>query len=86
MSEQQALPLPPLTGRPVTLLRYLIDERGHHRVTIDPAVANARAIHVYERVGFRRVGVMRKYERSSADGTWHDNLLMDLLAEDAARP
>lgn len=65
-----------------TLLRYLIDERGHHRVTIDPAVANERAIHVYEKVGFRPVGVMRKYERSSADGTWHDNLLMDLLAEE----
>jgi aminoglycoside 6'-N-acetyltransferase len=24
---------------------------------------------------------MRKYERA-ADGTWHDTLLMDLLAED----
>ncbi|HZL05675.1 MAG TPA: GNAT family protein, partial [Coriobacteriia bacterium] len=65
-----------------TLLRYLIDQRGHHRVTIDPAVANERAIHVYEKVGFRPVGVMRKYERSSSDGSWHDNLLMDLLAEE----
>lgn len=69
-----------------TLLRYLADERGHHRFTIDPAADNPRAIHVYEKVGFRPVGVMRKYERSSADGTWHDNLLMDLLAEDIAVP
>ena len=35
----------------------------------------------YERVGFRRVGVMRRYERG-ADGDWHDGLLLDLLPED----
>lgn len=60
------------------LARHLFDERGHHRLTIDPAAANERAIRAYERVGFRPVGVMRKYERGP-DGTWHDGLLMDLL-------
>ena len=60
--------------------RWLIDERGHHRLTIDPAAANARAIRAYEAVGFRPVGVMRRYERGR-DG-WHDGLLMDLLAEE----
>lgn len=64
-----------------TLIDYLIAGRGHHRITIDPAVDNTRAIHVYEKVGFKPVGVMRRYERG-ADGTWHDNLLMDLLAEE----
>jgi aminoglycoside 6'-N-acetyltransferase len=59
--------------------RHLFDERGHHRLTIDPAAANAVAIRTYERVGFRPVGVMRAYERGD-DGTWHDGLLMDLLA------
>ena len=62
-----------------TLARYLIDERGHHRLTIDPAADNARAIRTYEKVGFRTVGVMREYWRSP-DGTWRDGLLMDLLA------
>jgi aminoglycoside 6'-N-acetyltransferase len=62
-----------------TLARYLFETLGHHRVTIDPALTNERAIRCYERVGFRRVGIMRQYERS-ADGTWHDGLLMDLLA------
>jgi aminoglycoside 6'-N-acetyltransferase len=61
------------------LARHLFRERGHHRLTIDPALANERAIRAYERVGFRRVGVMRANERG-ADGTWHDGLLMDLLA------
>jgi len=65
------------------LIGYLIEARRHHRITIDPAVDNTRAIHVYEKVGFRPVGVMRRYERS-ADGTWHDNLLMELLAEEFA--
>ncbi len=62
-----------------TLARYLIDERGHHRLTIDPAADNVAAIRTYEKVGFRTVGVMREYWRSP-DGTWRDGLLMDLLA------
>ncbi len=62
-----------------TLARYLFDERGHHRLSIDPAVDNLAAITAYEAVGFRRVGVMRDYERGP-DGTWHDGVLMDLLA------
>lgn len=62
-----------------TLARYLLEERGHHRLTIDPAAANERAIRSYERVGFKPVGVMRQYERGP-DGTYHDNLLMDLVA------
>jgi aminoglycoside 6'-N-acetyltransferase len=63
------------------LARHLFDERGHHRLTIDPAADNERAIRAYERVGFRRVGVMREYERAD-DGSWHDGLLMDLLARE----
>jgi aminoglycoside 6'-N-acetyltransferase len=61
-----------------TLARYLFDERGHHRITIDPAAHNERAIRSYRRVGFRPVGLMRQYERGP-DGEWHDGLLMDLL-------
>ncbi|HSK46977.1 MAG TPA: GNAT family protein [Coriobacteriia bacterium] len=66
-----------------TLARYLFEVRGHHRLHIDPAVANRRAIAAYERVGFRPVGTMRRYERAP-DGTWRDSLLMDLLAEELA--
>jgi aminoglycoside 6'-N-acetyltransferase len=61
------------------VVRYLLEERGHHRLVIDPAVANERAVRAYERVGFRPVGVMRQYSLG-ADGVWHDGLLMDLLA------
>ena len=61
--------------------RWLLSERGHHRLIIDPAAANERAIKAYAAIGFKPVGVMRRYERGS-DGTWHDGLLMDLLAEE----
>jgi aminoglycoside 6'-N-acetyltransferase len=68
-----------------TLARYLFDQRGHHRLTIDPALDNEAAILTYESVGFRRVGVMRRYERGP-DGTWHDGLLMDMLAGELVEP
>ena len=60
---------------------HLFGERGHHRITIDPAAANQRAIRCYGAVGFRPVGVMRRYERG-ADGSFHDGLLMELLRDD----
>ena len=63
------------------VIAHMIEARGHHRFTIDPAAANERAIRAYAAVGFRPVGVMRRYERAP-DGSWHDALLMDLLAEE----
>ena len=67
-----------------TLIAWLFDVRGHHRLTVDPAAENARAIHVYEALGFRPVGVLRLYERVE-DGVWRDALLMELLADDLRR-
>ncbi len=64
-----------------TLIAWLFEARGHHRVTVDPAAENARAIHVYEKLGFRAVGVLRQYERVE-DGVWRDALLMELLADE----
>jgi aminoglycoside 6'-N-acetyltransferase len=63
------------------VLDWLTGERGHHRVTIDPAAANERAVSAYRKAGFREVGVMRSYERSP-DGTFHDALLMEYVVED----
>lgn len=74
---------PELRGRGVgteavrRVLDLLIAERGHHRVTIDPALANEPAIRSYEKAGFRRVGVMRLAERDADGRGWHDALLME---------
>jgi aminoglycoside 6'-N-acetyltransferase len=59
-----------------TMVRHLVDERGHHRVTIDPTVENVAAVRAYEKAGFQRVGVMRLAERSP-DGVWRDALFME---------
>ena len=64
-----------------TLARHLVRDLGHHRLVIDPAAANDRAIRCYERVGFRRVGTMRQYWRDG-DGFWRDGVLLDLLASE----
>ncbi len=62
---------------------HLIERRGHHRITLGTSPHNARAIRCYEKAGFRRVGIMRLSERGS-DGTWHDELLMELVVEPRA--
>ncbi len=69
-----------------TLARHLVRDRGHHRLVIDPAADNEPAIRCYAAVGFRPVGVMRRYERDADGAGWHDGLLMDLLAEELDRP
>jgi aminoglycoside 6'-N-acetyltransferase len=67
------------------VVRHLFDDRGHHRITIDPAADNAAAIRAYEKVGFRRVGVLRDYERDADGQGWHDGVLMELLAGEELR-
>jgi aminoglycoside 6'-N-acetyltransferase len=67
-----------------TLADFLFDQRGHHRLTIDPTADNVAAINCYAKAGFKAVGVMRSYERQ-ADGTWADGLLMEMLADDRAK-
>ena len=63
-----------------TACRYLLEDRGHHRLVIDPAAANTRAIRCYEAVGFRRVGVLRSYWWDYVEERWADGVLLDLLA------
>jgi len=64
------------------VVRQLVAERGHHRITIDPAAGNAAAIRAYEKAGFTRVGIMRRYERDVGGGGWHDGLLMEYVSEE----
>jgi aminoglycoside 6'-N-acetyltransferase len=66
------------------VVRHLVDERGHHRLTIDPATGNHAAIRAYEKAGFAPVGVMRAYERDADGQGWHDGLLMELVVPSVA--
>jgi aminoglycoside 6'-N-acetyltransferase len=65
-----------------TLARHLLHDRGHHRLSLQPAADNENAIKAATRVGFQPVGVMRAYERERDGSGWRDCLLMDLLATD----
>ena len=66
------------------LSAHLIDEHGFHRLVIDPEVENEAAIASFRKVGFKPVGVMRRYIREGPD-EWKDGLLMDLLADELVR-
>ena len=59
------------------MVRWGFRELNLHRIelTVDPA--NARAIHVYEKLGFVREGLRR--EAHYAEGRFGDDLLMGLL-------
>jgi aminoglycoside 6'-N-acetyltransferase len=57
-------------------LRYVFEERGHHRAIIVPAAENAAAVRCYEKVGFRPVGIFRRADRG------RDALAMDILREE----
>jgi aminoglycoside 6'-N-acetyltransferase len=62
-----------------TLARHLVEDRGHHRLTLTPASNNAPAIRCYEKVGFHRVGVLEASARDPETGRWRDELLMELV-------
>lgn len=63
---------------------WLVDVRGHDRLTIDPAADNVAAVRASRKVGFEPVGRLRAYARGP-DGEWHDAVLMEMPAKDLLR-
>ena len=62
------------------MLRFLFEEKHIHRAIIDPEVGNARAIHVYERAGFKLDGVLR---HNALEGTRYvDTQYLSLLEDE----
>jgi aminoglycoside 6'-N-acetyltransferase len=60
-----------------TLLAYLFEVRGVHRVTIDPETRNGRAIRSYQKAGFRLDGVLR--HNDFMRGGYVDTQMMSIL-------
>jgi aminoglycoside 6'-N-acetyltransferase len=67
----------------IRLMIAYLTQRGHHRITIDPAADNLAAIACYRSVGFREVGVMQAHWRDP-DGRWRDGMLMELVVDPQA--
>jgi len=63
-----------------TLLRYVFEELNMNRVYLIADERNARAIHCYEKIGFRREGLLRQNRHK--DGTYANDVEMSLLQEE----
>jgi aminoglycoside 6'-N-acetyltransferase len=62
-----------------TIVRHLVEDRGHHRITLSTDERNAPAVRCYEKAGFQRVGIARASRWDDLAGSWVDELLMDLV-------
>lgn len=62
------------------LLRWLFTEAGIQRAFLQPRASNNRAIHVYEKVGFKKEGVLRRADY--VDGEYHDVVIMAALRDE----
>ena len=59
------------------MLTYAFDKQKAERVFLMPRTHNKRAIYVYEKVGFKKEGVLRHFEKF--EGKWTDNIMMSIL-------
>jgi RimJ/RimL family protein N-acetyltransferase len=64
-------------------LAFLFDTVGLHRVWLATLDYNARACHVYEKIGFVREGVMRQSDW--VDGRWVDSVIYGILEQEFRR-
>jgi ribosomal-protein-serine acetyltransferase len=67
-----------------SLLTYLFDEAGLHRVVIQCGTGNIRSCAVPQRLGFTREGVLREAER--VNDRWVDLVIWSILEEEWRKP
>ena len=61
-----------------SVLKFLFEDVGAHRVTADCNENNTRSIHLLERCGFRKEGHLLE-NRKNPDGTFHGDYLFAML-------
>jgi len=64
----------------LTRLVELAREHGYHKMVLSAFPFNAAGMALYERLGFRTVGVYR--EQGMLDGRWVDTIVMEKLLSD----
>ncbi len=62
------------------MLRYLFEVKRVHRALIDPEVGNERAVHVYQRAGFRLDGLVR--HNAFEHGEYVDTQYLTLIEDE----
>jgi UDP-4-amino-4,6-dideoxy-N-acetyl-beta-L-altrosamine N-acetyltransferase len=68
------------TEATVLLLRYAFETLNLHRIMLQVFEYNPRAMHIYEKLGFRKEGVLR--QENYRDGRYWDTIVMGLLREE----
>jgi RimJ/RimL family protein N-acetyltransferase len=63
-----------------TLLRYLFQELAMNRVYLIADERNARALHCYEKLGFKKEGVLR--QNRYKNGAYTNDVMMSLLKDE----
>ncbi len=69
-----------------TIVRHLVEDRGHHRITLSTDPRNAAALRCYDKAGFEPVGITRSSRWDDLTGRWVDELLMDLVVPPGSPP
>ena len=64
----------------LTRLIELAREHGYHKMVLSAFPFNTAGMALYERLGFRTVGVYR--EQGMLDGRWVDTIVMEKLLSD----
>lgn len=62
------------------MLRYGFEKLKLHRIHLGVYAFNPRAIHVYEKIGFQREGILR--DDLYLDGEYHDMIMMAILEDE----
>ena len=62
------------------VLDYAFPTFNLHRISLEVFDFNPRAIHVYEKLGFKREGVQR--DALFYDGEFHDSIMMGILEDE----
>ena len=57
-------------------------ELGYRRIELSTATINEKAIHLYEKVGFEREGILRHYTFLKSENRFLDELMMSILFDD----
>jgi RimJ/RimL family protein N-acetyltransferase len=59
------------------MIYYAFKVQKAQRVYLTPHIKNVRAIHVYEKVGFKKEGILRSFEKF--EGKWIDCVMMSII-------
>jgi RimJ/RimL family protein N-acetyltransferase len=62
------------------MINFIFEKQRAERVFLTPYVSNDRAIHLYQKVGFQKEGILRHFEKF--EGKFVDCIMMSIIKED----